>query len=147
MKTQTKGFTLIELVVVIVILGILAATALPKFVDLGSDARKAKLKSIQGTLQTTANLFYAKAMIAGVQDKYSATMNYGNLSNVAVYWGYPARYTMIDIVDISDITPDMNAAGWTARYQIQSNCYVDYVASPAPFKADAMSITLKDSGC
>ncbi len=63
MKTQHKGFTLIELVVVIVILGILAATALPKFVDLGKDARLAKAKAVEGAVRTAAETWHV-AMLA-----------------------------------------------------------------------------------
>lgn len=65
MKSHHKGFTLIELVVVIVILGILAATALPKFVDLGTDARVAHITQLEASIKSTVKLWQGKARIAG----------------------------------------------------------------------------------
>ncbi|GLX77865.1 hypothetical protein tinsulaeT_12050 [Thalassotalea insulae] len=61
--SQTKGFTLIELVVVIVILGILAATAAPKFIDLTGDAKKSAMEGVQGTIESAVSMVYAKALI------------------------------------------------------------------------------------
>ena len=64
MNTTQKGFTLIELVMVIVILGILAATAIPKFIDLSGEARDASVKGLAGSISSAFAINYA-AVSAG----------------------------------------------------------------------------------
>lgn len=83
--TAQAGFTLIELIVVIVILGILAATALPKFADLGGDARYATVKAAKGALEATSAMAHGKYLVLGTNP---ATVSLDGTS-VGITNGYP----------------------------------------------------------
>lgn len=83
---KQKGFTLIELVVVIVILGILAVTAAPKFLNLQGDARKASLQGLKGAIDGAAGITYGRAAVDGIESVSSSTTTDGA---VPVAFGFP----------------------------------------------------------
>ncbi|MFT5578989.1 MAG: MSHA pilin protein MshA [Paraglaciecola psychrophila] len=86
------GFTLIEMVAVIVLLGILAATALPRFLNINTDARKAVLESMGGAILSASNLVYSKSVIGGVQNLPTSNIDLDRdgVDDVQVIYGYPS---------------------------------------------------------
>lgn len=167
---KQKGFTLIELVVVIIILGILAVTALPKFVNLQGEAQAAALQGLKGALEGGATLVYSKAAIQG-KDAACTTpytvcseVNLGKGATgdeIDAHYGYPvptaavlakvldttfgangdwSTNTPADVADPILIYPTARATGWTAA----DNCHVSYAAATATARP---VITVVSTGC
>lgn len=97
---QQQGFTLIELIVVIVILGILAATAVPRFVDLQSDARAAVMKGIAGSMNSAKELVRARWLANG--SSTSSTVSLDGVTSVT---------TQTSVAGVDAGTPIANTGG------------------------------------
>lgn len=85
---KQKGFTLIELVIVIVILGILSVTAATKFINLQRDARISALQGLKGEMTGAVNQLHPKAILAGIDTQVSAAITIEG-DTIAIVYGYP----------------------------------------------------------
>jgi MSHA pilin protein MshA len=104
------GFTLIEIVMVIVLLGVLAAIAIPKYIDLKLDAQNATADGIVASVSSSAAIGYAKSAIAGTATYPTITAlndTYLNVKNVQV-WTYGGNATQF--------TADIKGKGYTITY-------------------------------
>ena len=142
MKKQA-GFTLIELVIVIIILGILAVTAAPKFLNRQDDARKAAADGVKASLQSAAQMIYSKAAIQGIEASSAAVSVAG--TTVDAKFGYPTAATIANAVTL-DGWDEASASKGTfkpADAGSSANCQVVY--NEASTATSSFSVNV--SGC
>ncbi len=94
MKQAQRGFTLIELVMVIVILGVLAAVAVPKFVNLKSDAQAAALNGVTGGITSASAVNYAARSVSTQYGTTTAALSCSAAAAAILQGGIPTGYTV-----------------------------------------------------
>jgi len=136
-----KGFTLIELIVVIVILGIMVTFAAPKFIDLQSDARTSVIRGVEGSIRSAATLVYSKSLINGTEADATGTVAVTG-GNVTTAYGYPTADTagITAAIDLEGGVTDDGAG----VFSLQTNCTVTYTASTAANVPPGISVVFSD---
>ncbi|ABE56617.1 methylation [Shewanella denitrificans OS217] len=100
MKLKQQGFSLIELVIVIVILGLLAATAIPRFLNVTDDAENASVDGVAGGLATAVGFVRAQWEVDGRRN--NSVILDGTRISLDTRFGFPTGSTNTDVTSMSD---------------------------------------------
>lgn len=149
MKSRQSGFTLIELVVVIIILGILAAVAAPKFVNLQGSARAASLNGLRAAVSSAATLANALQTASGLATNASVTMDG---SAVTMVNGYPdavaggiVAAVKYDTSAYANTTTTGSVTFYVSAASSSSSCSFSYSAATTTTSATVAASTT--TGC
>jgi MSHA pilin protein MshA len=145
MRAYQRGFTLVELIVVIVILGILAATALPRFVNLGGDARAAQMAAIAASMEAAKQLVQAKWLAAGSATATTVPVPGAPGNDVLVITGVGAAVDgmpdsaaggMEDAITVpASVTCTPGGATFTCVYTGYAGCTITYTRASGAVSA------------
>lgn len=148
-----QGFTLIELVVVIVILGILAVTAAPKFLNLQDDAKISALKGLEGAIKGATGIVYGKAAVSGVENQQSAKLVLNGVST-PIRFGYPTAISaslgaVVDGLYGGDWeVKDYAFSGLVGEYSLKGfDCKLKYEAALQLHDSPTITFVGKAPGC
>lgn len=139
--SKQKGFTLIELVVVMVILGIIAAFAIPKYYDFTTQANIADLNGLAGAINS-ANVTAHGAALALSQTGGNITMEG---TSVALAFGYPTGLGIINAVNVSSAFSTTGSTATAATFTLRPNCTVVYTAATS--LTTPPTVVLNTTGC
>jgi MSHA pilin protein MshA len=148
-RNNDTGFTLIELVIVIVILGILAAAALPRFSDLAGDARTASVNGVAGALRAASSVAHATQLAQGLSQGAAV-----NLEGVSINMsnGYPNATTSSGsiasaLTDFTGFTLSLNSSSlsFTVTGRTGGTCTAEY--NNAPNSTTAATVSVNTTGC